>query len=226
MERKIKLTDKGKEFLINEIEKYFENGFGSFNKSDFEILLFHSISQGEIADKTAYEVSRLLRIPIEKVKKLRYNANLKYEEDEDLARYQQLENVMGKAVFYDNDDSISVSVSDKNLREFIQHILSQNGRAADYSNNEDMMILKYDDIEDLYGNFPYANDELNKILTRAKKTIDPDLTLTDLLTGIKNAIKNGNVDKTSIVGFGITGISIMVNKFSDIIRKNIQNKSE
>lgn len=226
MQRKINLTDKGKEFLIREIEKYFETGFGSLNKSDFEILLFHSLSQGEIANKTAYEVSRLLRIPVEKVKKLRYNADLKYEDDEELARYQQLETILGKAVFYDNDDSISVSVPDKNVREFIQHILSQKGRSADYSNNEDIMILTYSDIENIYGNFPYANDELNKILSRAKKTIDPDLTLSDLLTAIKNAVKKGNVDRDSIVGFGIAGISFMVNKFSDVIRNNIHNKSK
>ena len=225
MKRKIKLTDKGKEFLIQEIEKYFEIGFGSLNKSDFEILLFHSLSQGEIANKTAYEVSRLLKISVEKVKKLRYNADLKYEDDEDLEKYQQLENVLGRAVFYESEGKISVPVYDKNLREFIQHILTKQGRVGDYSNNEDMMILTYADIEEIYGNFPYANDELNKILSCAKKTINPGLTLSDLLKGINNAIKNGNIDKSSMIGFGLAGIGLMLNKFSDKIKGNI-NKTK
>ena len=54
------------------ISKYLERGFGSMNKNDFEVWIFHYLMNHQLQGKTNYEVSLFLKIPETKVKRLRY----------------------------------------------------------------------------------------------------------------------------------------------------------
>lgn len=68
-----------KELTLNEvISKYIEKGFGSMNKNDFEVWIFHYLLEHELQGKKNYEISIGLKIPKSKVKRLRYEAELKY----------------------------------------------------------------------------------------------------------------------------------------------------
>ena len=73
-------------------EVYLERGFGTMNKNDFEVFIFNEIvkdpqgilefSKKDKDDKplkpSNYDLSILLKIPESKVKRLAYEADLKY----------------------------------------------------------------------------------------------------------------------------------------------------
>ena len=71
---------KQKEEFTNEfIDRYFQRGFGSMNKNDFEVLIFDLLRRfGDLKGKSAHSVSLTLQIPESKVKNLAYEADLKY----------------------------------------------------------------------------------------------------------------------------------------------------
>ena len=61
------------------IQKYLQRGFGSMNKNDFEVFIFNEIiTDTNYAGMNDYGLSVTLAIPQSKVKRLRYEANLKY----------------------------------------------------------------------------------------------------------------------------------------------------
>jgi len=82
MTEKIKMTDKqyenfGKKF----IERYLAYGFGSMTKSEIDTLVFHLISGSEgINGESNYHIANRLQITESRVKALRMNAALKYNQ--------------------------------------------------------------------------------------------------------------------------------------------------
>ena len=54
------------------IHAYLERGFGSMTKNDFEVWIFNYLLQNELQGKSDNAISRELRIPSAKVKRLRY----------------------------------------------------------------------------------------------------------------------------------------------------------
>ena len=52
------------------IDNYLKRGFGSMNKNDFEVMIMHELLQGKLKGKSNYEISRELRVPESKVKRL------------------------------------------------------------------------------------------------------------------------------------------------------------
>ena len=77
-----------KELTLNEvISKYLEKGFGTMNKNDFEVWIFHYLLEHELQGKKNYEISIALKIPESKVKRLRYEAELKYSNKTSVDKY-------------------------------------------------------------------------------------------------------------------------------------------
>lgn len=60
------------------LEKYLTKGFGSMNKNDFEVWIFNQLLHTVLKDKDNYAISIYLKIPESKVKRLQYEASLKY----------------------------------------------------------------------------------------------------------------------------------------------------
>ena len=54
------------------------NRFGSMTKNDYEVALFHEMLRAGLNDKTDFQISLLLHIPETKIKRLRYEATLRY----------------------------------------------------------------------------------------------------------------------------------------------------
>ena len=80
-----------KELTLNEvISKYIEKGFGSMNKNDFEVWIFHYLLEHELQGKKNYEISIGLKIPKSKVKRLRYEAELKYSNNTSVEKYNMV----------------------------------------------------------------------------------------------------------------------------------------
>lgn len=74
------------------IESYLERGFGSMNKNDFEVFIFSWLIQNhsDYVNTTDNEISWQLKIPESKVKRLRYEAELKFGNNDTEVLWQKL----------------------------------------------------------------------------------------------------------------------------------------
>lgn len=146
-----------------------EQGFGSMNKNDFEVFLFNEWlkKHSELSD---YAISRQLRIPESKVKRLRYEAAIVYAVDDNRAQLIQEFLADLKLAKYRNDDGkIRFLVHNKIVRQFINDILEQDGRFLDSSLTSSTVSMSVDD-------FIYTMDQISsnpidkeKIIKEAKK---------------------------------------------------------
>lgn len=81
------------------INKYLTRGFGSMNKNEFEVWIFHYLLSNRFINENNYDISIQLRIPETKVKRLRYEAELKYGDPKDEESYRiALEKLLEKSI--------------------------------------------------------------------------------------------------------------------------------
>lgn len=64
--------------IIDVIDQYLAKGFGSMDKHDFEVWIFNYLLQSRLKGMSDYDISIMLRIPESKVKRLKYDASMKY----------------------------------------------------------------------------------------------------------------------------------------------------
>lgn len=160
------------------IKSYISRGFGSMTKNDFEVYIFNCIINDEDYKeyKSDYDLSVKLRIPISKVKRLRYEANLKYQQsDEDLRKQQIVEEITDllKVCKYRETEKggISFVVNDKFLREYLQNFLNQDGRFFDSSFNSNIVSIATTDFIFLLDNLLLSHEDQEKIMKSAKDSI-------------------------------------------------------
>ena len=178
-------------FFINEIESYCFNRFGSMNKNDFEVLLFHTLLQDRFQNSSNYLISKELRIPLAKVKKLRYESDLKYGNKTESIRYEKLNDSLRKSKFEKDEDKIKFSIEDQSLREFIENKLHEKGYLLDYSTNPENLSIGWEGLLAIYTSFATSKEEFKEILWDAAQTINPFITpqqlLNDVLKGINES---------------------------------------
>ena len=115
------------------ISKYLERGFGSMNKNDFEVWIFHYLMNHQLQGKTNYEVSLFLKIPETKVKRLRYEAELKYNDGDSLVNYHKVCALLKAVHFKKGGQCIQFSIEDLYLRKYLDSTLKSGGRFSDSS---------------------------------------------------------------------------------------------
>ena len=140
-------------WLIARIEEYFERGFGSFTKNDFEVLIFQSLLENEEEIQSNYHYSQLLRVPVTKVKRLRYEADLKFgntrnsQDEYKEKKLRQFNNLIKSAKFKVTDkNKIQFSIEDLSLRRFLEEILKREGSFADSSFNSEIVTISIEDL--------------------------------------------------------------------------------
>lgn len=135
------------------LDKYLEKGFGSMNKNDFEVFIFSRLINTCYHGMNDYQLSLKLRIPISKVKRLRYEADLKYPIQKD---YKTLFVEAMKGARYDNNEKpiIVFSIEDIALRQYLRDLLMKRGNFYDSSFNSDIVRISEKDflclLEDIY----------------------------------------------------------------------------
>ena len=72
------------------VEWYLGRGSGSMNKNDFEVWIFNYLLKTKCYEMSNYEVSVWLKIPESKVKRLRYEAELRFSTANEDERKEQL----------------------------------------------------------------------------------------------------------------------------------------
>ena len=118
------------------------------NKNDFEVWIFNYLLQNSPKGKSNYDFSVELRIPESKVKRLRYEASLKYGNPTDTDQYSNaFHDLLEKVNLKKGSNSIiQFAVEDIQLRKFLDSILKRKGRFADTSFNSEVVSVTLDDL--------------------------------------------------------------------------------
>lgn len=155
-------------FLYKELEDYIlKKGFGSFNKNDFEVLIFKALLEGGLNSMSNYDISRKLKIAESKVKRLRYETDLKYN-DKDEQHYTHymytllnahLQKISFK--FDKNPENFKIQFVVENiaLRKFLDNILKTAGSFSDSSFNNEVVSISPEDFRIILDSFPKISQD-------------------------------------------------------------------
>ena len=126
-------------FLEGFLSEYLKGGFGRMNKTDFEYLLMYLfVSNGSFESLTNFDISLLLKIPESKVRRLKYEAELRYG-DHSAAEKNLLNLLAGCRVEY-TDTMVIFSIEDKFTQVlFLSELKKQLRAFGDYSFNPELV---------------------------------------------------------------------------------------
>lgn len=174
------LKDKEEEFAKEFISRYSKVGFGSMNKNDFEVMIYDLLKKyGNLSGKNNYDISLELQITESKVKKLSYEAELKYNNHNDKSFKNDFLKILEKAKIRKDTNKVLFSVEDKFLRTSISAKLKSLGHFSDSSFNSEIISIDVKSFIDL----------LDSILDESEKE--------KIINDNKDIFK----DKTKIVDF-------------------------
>lgn len=160
------------------LEEYLKKGYGSMNKNDVEVLVFHMLLQQEKTEKqfglkgmTDFAISVELKIPESKVKRLRYESELKYPlYKEDSEKKVALLQLLNKVQYKQDGKKFVFVVTDKMLRLYISDLLVKDGRFFDTSFNSNIVSLYIEDFIALL-KVLFTKQDREKIIKSAKEHI-------------------------------------------------------
>lgn len=128
-------------FLAN----YMKFGLGSMPKSDIDALVMYLLdeygyaSDAPLKNLSNQKVSEKLKTPISKIKKLRYDAALKFGSDvEEVAKIKLL-TAISKATFDSNGDKICLIIEDVLAKNWLQGQLKNHNHYFDNSFNSEII---------------------------------------------------------------------------------------
>lgn len=131
------------EFLAH----YLRAGLGAMPKADVDALVMHLVDRhglggsGPLAALNAQTASERLRVPVLKLKKLRYEAVLKFggrPEDEAQAR---LLATLARASFDEKDGRISLQIEDRLAREWLEGQLQLQQQLVEHQLHREVLTL-------------------------------------------------------------------------------------
>lgn len=142
----IKLNNSQKEIFGEKfLDVYLQRGFGSMNKNDFEVLIFHLLRETYGKDKrmSNYQWSLDLHIPETKVRKLSYEADLIYQIHDAEQLKQSFFAILDKNIskFSSDGKKIQFVIEDKSLRTMLSADLKKLGYFADSSFNSEIVSV-------------------------------------------------------------------------------------
>lgn len=133
------------ESIIND---YLNRGFGTMTKNDFEVWIFHQLLCGQLHGKTNREISVALRIPDSKVKRLRYEADLKWGTPNDDSSYHDaLVTVIEKARLIKEKKQIQFVIEDTALLKYLDARMKRANVSWDKSFNSENISIDFEQYE-------------------------------------------------------------------------------
>ncbi|MES9852428.1 MAG: hypothetical protein ABW170_11410 [Candidatus Thiodiazotropha sp. L084R] len=126
------------------IEKYLSNGFGAMTKSEMDILVFHLISESDdLKNNSNYHVANKLKVTESKVKSLRLNAAMKYNQANHKAVLAnivtRITEVMEKPDF--EGGLVSITIENPVEQRELEHAVKSVGRNIEYGLNKEILKI-------------------------------------------------------------------------------------
>ena len=187
-------------FANDFLQKYMLGGFGSMNKTDVEILVFHLLRKySTLTDnKSQQDLSLALRIPVSKISRLCYEANLRYGEDSNREKYfkDSLMPILLEARFNIESNRVRFAVEDKFLRLQLQAKMKEIHGYADSSFNSEVVSISVSDFAVFYTTFfPEDAQKLEDAVDKAtKESKNPKASFAERLSSyLKQLATDGSI---------------------------------
>ena len=194
-------------FATEFFQQYMVGGFGSMNKTDVEILVFHLLRRySSLKDKRSQQdLSLALRIPVSKISRLCYEANLRYGDDSNREKTfrDSLKPILLEAHFNVENNRVRFVVEDKFLRLQLQAKMKEIHGYADSSFNSEVVSISISDFAVFYTTvFPEAAQKLEVAIEKAiKESNNPKTSFAERLSSyLKQMATDGSIQ---VIG-GIT----------------------
>ena len=156
------------------IDEYLIRGFGSMNKNDFEVWIFNYLLQERLKGKSNYDISIELKIPESKVKRLKYEAGLKYGSPQDTTAYaREFSELLSKVHLKKDGSCVQFVVEDLQLRKYLDSLLKKDGRFSNTSFNTEIVSIDADDLEFLMKKI-FPNENWNALYKKSKNLLDTE----------------------------------------------------
>ena len=176
------------------------------NKNDFEVCIFHWLLNNDESckEKSDYVISRYLKIPVTKVKRLRYEASLKYEDKCDYK--QELLEAIKKAKVQEgtSEGKVSLSIHDKILREYLSNLLDEDGRFFEGAFISNVVTLSAGSFIYVLEQVVLNDEEKSRIIEAAKKQIKEEKKMPQT---VWETIKELGIDTSKTVLKSVIGSS-------------------
>lgn len=133
-----------REFAERFLGEYIQQrGFGAMNKTDIEVLVYHLLRQTSYFNncKSINDVSMKLKVTRSKVKRLDYEARLRYGQVDEEALMKQAIQCLTKAQFSNDGKYIKFAVEDELLRNFISAKFYELNSFNEVGNNRDIISV-------------------------------------------------------------------------------------
>lgn len=195
--------------IYDALDKYLAKGFGSMNKNDFEVWIFNQLLHTKLKDKDNYAISIYLKIPESKVKRLRYEASLKYSSFSEPELYSALNKLLEKANIKNGGKNVQFVVEDISIRKYLDSLLKRDGRFSDSSFNSEIVTIDIDDLEYILRMSAEGRKSIDDILLKAKNQINStDISFKSLMKIFADKIAEGAGRKAgeNVINLSIKGI--------------------
>lgn len=123
---------------VNEAD-LFSKRFGSFNKSDYEVLMFTVYLDCLEHEARDYEISEILGIPESKVRTLRVKSQLQYPRD--IKWEEELISAINHGFYDPNQKTATISVENPSVRNYIRYKVEEKIGTVNISLNTKKVIL-------------------------------------------------------------------------------------
>lgn len=192
-----------------EESRLFTKEFGTFSKSDYEILLF-TIYLDSVEDPVRdYDLSVNLGITESKVRNLRVKSQLLYPRNLDSVWKEQLANAIEHGYYNSTSNEITISIEDPSVRNMIRNKIELQFGTVNISLNSKQLVLPVDSYLKLAalaeGDPNSALKRLNKEYRAIQESMDiiesPDLkhrilettqNVIPFVAGLSNVFSTGN----------------------------------
>ncbi len=200
--------------MVNDyINEYLKKGFGSMNKNDFEVWIFNYLLQNQLKEMNNNSISHYLKIPETKVKRLRYEATLKYGVNVEKQLCEDFKRILRKANLKGNHRQLSFVIEDITLRRYLDSILKTEGSYSDSSFNSEIVTIDFSDMTILMEKtFSSEDKALVKSIKSFKNKEQFKAIMKELLKSLPTLIEG------EIVNLGIEGLCELLKK-----KKNNEN---
>lgn len=159
--------------LSSVINDYLSRGFGSMNKNDFEVWIFNFLLQEKLKGKSNFEISIELKIPEQKVKRLKYEAELKCGSPDKSLYAKHFSELLSKVHLKKDGSCVQFVVEDIQLRKYLDSLLKKDGRFSNTSFNTEIVSIDPDDLEFLMKAM-FPNEDWNRLYSNAKSLLNTD----------------------------------------------------
>ncbi len=124
--------------------------------------------QNDLKNKTDFEISKILRTPESKIKRLRYEVNLYYGNQDDKTYDNDLLLQLKNGSFKLTADRIQFAINDKMLRQYLNNKLQKQNRFADSSFNSSIVSVTADDLQALVNDIEIDENKRKEIILTIK----------------------------------------------------------